>query len=259
MIRTLAASGLVASALFVLPVVSGAQTGQSRGATGAGGTMAGEGDAARAAAEEAMGSHLMDNAHMRMTPLRRGTHADSVRAAELVAEMREDLAKYKDVRVALADGFREFLPNIPQPTYHFTNYQWAIAEAFRFDPAKPTSLLYRKNADGSFTLTGVMYATRQAAPEEELDSRIPLSIARWHQHVNWCMPKRGEQARWSEMRDGKPVFGPASPIATYQACQAVGGEFHPNLFGWMVHANVFESDDPAVIWGGEMHDHGHGH
>ena len=66
------------------------------------------------------------------------------------------------------------------------------------------------------------------------------------------------------MRDGKPVFGPLSPIATREACEAVGGRFRPKVFGWIVHANVLDGDDPAVIWGrshdGMSHgmDHGHG-
>jgi hypothetical protein len=126
---------------------------------------------------------------------------------------------------------------------------WAVEEAFRFDPAKPTSLLYRHNADGSFTLIGAMYTAPRMVSEATLNQRIPLSVAQWHQHVNWCLPPRGELARWSEQRDGKPVFGPKSPIATASACDAVGGRFVPHLFGWMVHANVFASDDPKVIWG----------
>ena len=52
-----------------------------------------------------------------------------------------------------------------------------------------------------------------------------------------------------ERRAGKPLFGPDSPIVTKGACDAVGGRFFPRLFGWMVHVNAFESDDPRVIWG----------
>jgi hypothetical protein len=55
------------------------------------------------------------------------------------------------------------------------------------------------------------------------------------------------------------VFGPESPVATKEACDAVHGVFHPTIFGWMVHANVFAGDNPKVIWGDEhaghdMHD-----
>lgn len=195
------------------------------------------------------GMHIDADPHMFMTALRTPSASDSARAAALVREIRSDLAKYRDVRVAEADGFAPFLPNVPQPIYHFTNRTWAFEEAFRFNPAKPTSLLYRHNADGSYTLIGAMYTAPRRTSESTLDQRIPLSIAQWHQHVNWCLPPQGQIARWSEQRDGKPVFGPKSPIATQSACDAVGGRFVPHLFGWMVHANVFASDDPSIIWG----------
>jgi hypothetical protein len=193
--------------------------------------------------------HASRDPHMYMTAPRVPAPGDSARAAALVVEMRHDLAKYRDVRVAEAAGFRAFLPNVPQPVYHYTNPTWAFEEAFRFDPAKPTSLLYRRNADGSFTLVGAMYTAPRMTSEATLNERIPLSVAQWHQHVNWCLPPRGESARWSEQRNGRPVFGPKSPVATESACDSVGGRFVPHLFGWMVHANVFASDDPRVIWG----------
>ncbi|MEP6690532.1 MAG: hypothetical protein ABJD07_05210 [Gemmatimonadaceae bacterium] len=191
--------------------------------------------------------------HMLMTPLRSAAPGDSARAAAVVAEARRALAKYKDVRVAEADGFRQFLPNVMQPVYHFTSYKNGFQEAFRFDAAKPTSLLYRKNADGSFTLEGAMYTYRQNAPPDDLDKRIPLSIARWHEHVNWCVPSKGDAGRWTETEHGKPLFGPQSPIATREQCRAVNGDFHEFVLGWMVHANIFAGDDPREIWGTEHH------
>ncbi|MDQ2889183.1 MAG: hypothetical protein M3R65_01340 [Gemmatimonadota bacterium] len=187
--------------------------------------------------------------HMVLTPRRPASAADSARALALVLEMRAKLAKYRDVRVAEADGFTQFLPNVPQPVYHFTNWRWAFEEAFRFNAAKPTSLLYRRNANGSFALVGVMYTAPRSASANRLDERVPLSVARWHEHVNWCLPRKGEESRWRDSAGGKPVFGPRSAIVTANACDAVGGRFIPHLFGWMVHANVFASDDPAVIWG----------
>src|SRR5437660_146155 len=78
---------------------------------------------------------------------------------------------------------------------------------------------------------------------EELDRRVPFSITQWHQHVNWCVPARGQKERWSETREGRPVFGPRSPIPDESACAAVGGRFLPRIFGWMVHVNAFASDD----------------
>src|SRR5215203_5236380 len=85
-------------------------------------------------------------AHMEMTPRRAMTRADSVRAAQIVKELRAGIAKYRDVNVAIEDGFKQFAPRIKdQPVYHFTSNKSAVANAFRFDPAKPTSLLYRND------------------------------------------------------------------------------------------------------------------
>ena len=193
-----------------------------------------------AAMHDAMSGSMNMGAHMRMTPARSATAADSARAQALLQQMHEELDRYRDVRVAEAEGFRQFLPNVRQPIYHFTNFRWSVAEAFRFDPSRPSSLLYRKEPDGAFTLVGAMYTARRNASPDDLDSRVPLGISHWHQHVNWCMPRKGEENRWGETRDGSPLFGPRSPIASRDECDRANGVFHPNVFGWMVHVNAWE-------------------
>ncbi|HKH93672.1 MAG TPA: hypothetical protein VKA54_17850 [Gemmatimonadaceae bacterium] len=198
--------------------------------------------------------------HMMMTPVRAPAPGDSARAARIAAELRHAILEYRDTTAAVADGYRMFAPQIKnQKVYHFTRGWSAVQEAFRFDPAKPTSLLYTKGADGRFVLVGGMYTAPKRFDLGKLDERIPLSIARWHKHVNWCVPGRGQTARWLERANGRPVFGPESPIATRKACDAVGGVFYESPLGWMVHANVMTSSDPKMIWGDEhaghdMHD-----
>lgn len=195
-----------------------------------------------------------DNAHlhMEMTPLRAATAADSARAASVATTLRASLAKYADTTAAVEDGYKMFAPELKQQkVYHFTNNWHAVQEALRFNPAAPTSLLYTKGADGRFVLVGAMYTAPKRFSVEKLDSRVPTSIARWHKHVNWCVPPKRERERWLERRDGQAVFGPESPIATKPACDAVGGTFHENIFGWMVHANVMTGGDAASIWGDE--------
>ncbi|HWJ22124.1 MAG TPA: hypothetical protein VNS52_07205 [Gemmatimonadaceae bacterium] len=202
-------------------------------------------------ADHAMSGPMLDmSAHLRMTDPRPAHAADARRAAALVTTLRASLAKYRDVRAAEADGYVMFAPQVKkQPVYHFTKKWSAVKSAFTFDPAAPTSLLYERNAHGDLVLVGAMYTAPKGASPDELDRRVPLSVARWHQHVNVCVPKRGERERWREMEGGRMRFGPAGTIATRAACDAAGGRFLPQLFGWMVHANVFASDDPARIWG----------
>jgi hypothetical protein len=195
------------------------------------------------------GPEAAANPHVKLSAQRPATTADSTRGAHLVADIRRHLARYRSVAAARADGYEQFLPNLSLPVYHFTNRRHGLEAAFRFDPARPTSLLYRKNPDGTFTLTGVMYTAPALVSEASLDRRIPRGLTRWHQHVNWCLPRKGEESRWLERRSGKPLFGPESPIVTRAACDAAAGRFFPRVFGWMVHINAFESDDPRIIWG----------
>lgn len=241
---------LAAAAWF--PVVAGAQSHEHQMPPGKS-----DDDHIVGMADHAMSSMATDSImsrHMELSPARVATHDDSTRALAVVSELRQAIAKYKDVSVAERDGFRMFAPNVKnQRVYHFTNYRNAFKEAFRFDPEKPTSLLYKRAPDGQMTLIGAMYTMPKRANLSRLDERVPLSIGRWHKHVNWCVPKRGDEARWFETRDGSPVFGPESPIASKSGCDAVRGNFIPNAFGWMIHANVFEGSDLATIFGD---DHG---
>jgi hypothetical protein len=188
------------------------------------------------------------SAHMQTTKLSAKNTADSVRAATIVNELRTSIAKYKDVHLAMADGYRQFAPQIKiQRVYHFTNYRSALENSFRFDPARPTSLLYKKDAAGNFVLVGAMYTAPKRFTESQLDQRVPLSVAQWHKHVNWCLPPKGDASLWQTKKNGRPVFGPLG-VSTEQECAAAGGTFEKEIFGWMVHANVFAGDDPKVIW-----------
>lgn len=212
--------------------------------------------------DQAMGMPADENMmkHMRLTPTRPATHDDSLRAMKLADQLKQAIARYQDTSAAVADGYRMFAPNIKnQRVYHFTNYGHAFMAAFRFDPAKPTSILYKREEDGRLHLVGAMYTMPKRASLDRLNERVPLGIAQWHQHVNWCLPPTGQEARFAERRDGQPVFGPESPIATKAECDAVDGRFVDSFGGWMVHANVFEGHDLASIWSDDHHGGDHGH
>jgi hypothetical protein len=190
--------------------------------------------------------------HLQLTPIRPVIPGDSARADTVLASLRAALVPYRDVHTAEADGYRIFLPRVPQPVYHFTSWRRAFLSAFRFDPTRPSTLLYRRTPAGGWELAGAMYSAPGRTDLTSLNARVPLGIARWHRHVSWCLPPPGERRRWGEMRDGQPVFGPGSPITTESECRAVGGIFHRTMFGWMVHVNPFAAS-PTAIWG----EHGH--
>jgi hypothetical protein len=182
--------------------------------------------------------------HMYMTALRQARAGDRQKADAIVAAAKIAMAPYRDYRKALAEGYEIFLPDVPQPQYHFTNYEYGREARSHFDPLKPTSLLYKKTADSGYELVGAMYTDRVDATEEELDGRIPLSVARWHQHINFCKAPAGQKSG-NFGPDAK--FGLLGSITTREACEAAGGEFRVHLFGWMVHVYPYETD-PKKVW-----------
>jgi hypothetical protein len=194
-------------------------------------------------ADLAMSGHDMDmGPHMFMTDLRSANAGDERRAADIVAELRPAIEKYKDYKVALASGFKIFLPDVPQPHYHFTNYEYAREAQTSFNPAHPTSLLYEKTQDG-YLLQGAMYTAPRFYTEAELNARVPLSVARWHQHVNLCFAPKDANLQPGSSKE----FGFRGSISTEDACNQAGGRWVPKIFNWMVHVYPYEND-PANVW-----------
>lgn len=198
--------------------------------------------------------HMDMGPHMKMTPLREPGPGDAERADKVVKSARNVAKKYQDYHAALEDGFEIFLPNVPQKQYHFTNKRYAFASAFHFNPEHPTSLLYEKHGD-DYKLIGVMYTAPKRMSEDQLNKRIPLSIAQWHEHVNFCAPPPDKK---NEMWAPNPRFGLRGSITTKEECEAAGGKFMPVIFGWMVHVYPFEKN-PEEIWAVDRgHEHSHG-
>jgi hypothetical protein len=216
--------------------------------------MPGMGNESSAHAMHSMeGRHIDMGPHMLMTTLRDAKPGDLEKAEQVVEAARKVAEKYADYKVALADGFKIFMPNLPQKQYHFTNYWYAFEAARHFSPDHPTSLLYEKNDDG-YKIIGVMYTAPKNATWNDLDARIPLSVAQWHAHVNLCVaPPDKRQEAWGP----NPRFGLAGSITTKDTCDAAGGRFMPQIFGWMVHVYPFELKWEDV-WSVERQKQDHG-
>jgi hypothetical protein len=196
--------------------------------------------------------HMDMGPHMKMTALRQPQAGDEERAKQVAAAARKVAEHYLDYKIALADGYKIFLPSVPQQQYHFTNYRYGFKAAFQFDPQHPTSLLYEKDGD-DYKLIGVMYTARKNASEDDLDKRIPLSVAQWHAHVNLCLPPEDQKA---DMLSPNARFGLRGSISTRQECEAAGGRFLPQVFGWMVHVYPLEQN-AADVWSVDRQMHAH--
>jgi len=132
--------------------------------------------------------------HLKFTPLRPVTSADLKRADEIVASLRPILQKYTASRLAEHDGFRPFGRPVVGREIHFTNYWNAFRAAFRFEPRRPTSLLYQVTPSG-YVLTGALYT-------------VPRSVT-WAFHL---AAQAGAFESPGHHRWGKPTKGPACKI-----------------------------------------------
>lgn len=201
------------------------------------------------AQEAVMQDMAMGGPHITMTPHWNMRAGDRARADSVVLIARAAVERYRDVAEAEADGFKRFAPQAKQVrVYHYTSAAAALKARFEFDPASPTALLYQEDG-GGLRLVGVMYTMPPDTPLEDLDRRIPLSVAHWHQHTNICLPpRRSDKAEAAAGQ--RPEFGPRGSIATAEACAAAGGRWFPRIFGWMVHVNLFAST-PDGVWADE--------
>jgi hypothetical protein len=182
--------------------------------------------------------------HMCITPLRPKQPGDEEKAKAVIAEVKTTMEKYKDYKKALADGYVIANPKLDQPQYHFNNAANVRLADTQFDPAKPSSLLYRRTPTQRYKLEGVMFTDRVDATEDELNQRIPLSIARWHEHINFCA------APADKVKDyfgAQPKFGMFGSIHTKEACQQQGGTFFPVMFSWMIHVFPYEGNIKDVF------------
>ncbi len=166
-------------------------------------------------------------AHMAVTDLRPERPGDRQRADAIVAGAKRAMARYPDVAAAERAGFTKFLPGIPLPIEHYTSAEYAREQwTGKLDPEHPTSLIFERHGS-DMALVGVMYTAGASFTPDRLDALVPMSIARWHRHVDYCFAPTGVR--------GDPRFGLAGTIASQSDCEAAHGRWVPQIFGWMVH------------------------
>jgi hypothetical protein len=175
--------------------------------------------------------------HMKMTPYQPITPSDITRMKAIVQNAHVCFDKYQDYHLALHDGYQIFAPTIPQDIYHFANIQSFAEAQTTFDLAHPSALLYNKVA-GGYQFVGVMYSAPTNMTTAQLNLRIPISVAPWHLHVNFCLPAGDTEQTLFKTNS---LFGLTGTISTSAQCSRVGGTFYSSMYGWMVHIPLFGS------------------
>lgn len=101
-------------------------------------------------------------------------------AARLVRDTAAAVARYADVDVARAAGFR---PNPTQlgPLVHYPNFANRRDDAV-LDPQRPEGLVYYRSAAGSMHLVGALYTAGPGAHPPSPGG----DLTRWHSHTPGC-------------------------------------------------------------------------
>lgn len=175
----------------------------------------------------------MKMGHMQMSLKGDPMPGDGARAAQILSAAGEVLSRYRDVKTAVHDGYKPFFPTgrIGEEI-HYTNYRYRRLEQRQIDYSRPGSILYKRTADG-LEAVGVMYTAPVDSSPQQLDALVPLSVATWHRHVDFCGGPRNLPA--SEQFGPKARFGPQGSIHTEEECKAAQGLWIPVVLEWMTH------------------------
>jgi hypothetical protein len=150
-------------------------------------------------------------------------------ASAFYQKVKASIAKYEDIRVAMAAGFVQVTQDLPAIAAHFYNPQFNT-DGILMDPDKPENLLYSKRMDGTWKLVGAMFASEKVtdAPPTFFG---PLDV--WHRHEDLC-------------------FKGSNVSVTASAAECVGGNF-VKFTSWEMHVwtapgadSVFGHDFPPI-------------
>ncbi len=127
-------------------------------------------------------------------------------AAAFVGRLRIAIARYEDIRSAIADGYIQITQDLPGIAAHFIRLDYQ-RDGREMDPERPEVLLYTKRLDGTWRLVGAMFLA-EGVTEEPPSYFGPLDA--WHYHENLCFV--GSGVRTTATREQCPgVFTPRTP------------------------------------------------
>ena len=166
------------------------------------------------------------------------THEDEYGAAVSYAELkktvdelecvREVTAKYRDVKVAQADGYQERGVEMKGMGVHFVREM----EPDAFHLEKPPMLVYEKDPSGpgGYSLVGVVYLLKGAeGPDgQPVNNPFPKPLAMWHHHATVCMLSASEHVN----------------NLSEDQCRQRGGHYNDE---WMLHAWIWK-DSPRGVF-----------
>jgi hypothetical protein len=158
-----------------------------------------------------------------------------VQLKDTVAQLervRQVTAKYRDVRIAEADGYKGTGPEVKGMGVHFMRE----LEPNAFELTKPPMLCYEKDTSrpGGYALVGVVYLMEspEGSDGQPTNNPFPKPLAVWHNHPNVCA-----------LNNPRNKLDHSNRLSE-EECKAKGGHF---LTEWMIHAWIWK-DSPLGVF-----------
>ncbi len=154
------------------------------------------------------------------------TDQEARETVAMLAAARRATARFRDIRVAKAAGYRQVTQFIPTLGLHMVNLK--LMYGGRFDPVHPPILLYQPTPAGGLELVGVAYSMPQRGPSPP--AGFPGGDDLWHYHTNLCF-----------LPGGDVTVAPSG-----SACRASHGVFQAKT-AWLLHAWIWKTNPNGVF------------
>ena len=176
--------------------------------------------------------------HVHAAGLCRPTSAQRDAAGRLVADTRNDVRRFADLRDARAAGYAPHVPAV-RSTMHYFNAAY-VTDGRVLDPARPEGLLYAHTTGGP-VLVAAVYLMNHA---DEPGRAVGGCLTEWHTHGTFCSsdPANGRitgvlnreggcppgQVRWPAppMLHAWVIDLPEGPFAAHVGTDAVFRQLH---------------------------------
>ena len=155
------------------------------------------------------------------------TRQDLARLVAQLDAVREGADKYRDINMAIADGYIQTTGVVPNMGAHFNN-PGRIRDG-AFNPAEPEILIYKKDSAGDWELTGTSFVLPRQLVGDDHPEGFAGVLDNWHVHYALCLGRTSGERTASETE-----------------CAKSGGTFIES-YGWMIHAWVFD-DNPMGVF-----------
>jgi len=141
--------------------------------------------------------------------------------------IRASTERFRDVEVALKEGYRQATDEVPNMGAHFV-HPWLSLDGV-FDPARPEILLYVRDDAGEWELVGTSFVQPLHVVGPDHPETFVGPLDNWHVHYELCTGVKF-----------------TSRSSTESECKKDGGVWVP-AYGWMLHAWVWV-DNPLGVF-----------